>query len=141
VTNELPTVSDFMNEEVPTVFPWDTIKKTYDMLMDHKLRALPVINGEKELVGIISERDIVRYRTLNILPKHAEFYINVSDVMTREVNVFAPETTLRAACQRFVETNNNQLPVVEEDKVLGMVRQRDLLGFFVESWDELLKKG
>ncbi|MFP4686833.1 MAG: HPP family protein [bacterium] len=141
MTEKQYTVSDFMHKEVPTVFPWDTIKKTYDTLMDHKLRALPVISGEKELVGIISERDIVRYRTLNILPKHAEFYINVSDVMTREVNVFDPGTTLRQACQRFVETNNNQFPVVKDDRVLGMVKQSDLLKFFAENWDELLKNG
>ncbi len=134
-----PDVSDFMNKDVISVFPWDTIKNAYDLILDKNLRALLVMNEDEELVGIVSERDIVRYRTRNILPKHAEFYINVSDLMTREINTFTPDTSLREACEIFVETGNNQIPVVNKSgTVAGIVAQHDLLQFFSENLDELL---
>ena len=107
--------------------------------MDHNIRALPVLDGEEKLVGIISERDIVRYRTRNILPKHAEFYVTVSDLMTKDVNVFTPDISLRQACERFVETNNNQFPVVDGEEVVGIVTQADLLRYFSENLDDLMK--
>lgn len=139
MARKLPEVTAFMRSDFPTLFPWDTIKKSYDTLMDHNIRALPVLDGDEKLVGIISERDIVRYRTRNILPKHAEFYVTVSDLMTQEVNVFSPETSLREACERFVETNNNQFPVVEDEEVIGIVTQSDLLRYFSENLDDLMK--
>ena len=134
-----PTVSDIMNADAVSVFPWDTIEKAYDLILDRNLRALLVLDEDEKLVGIVSERDIVRYRTRNILPKHAEYYINVSDLMTQNVNTFSPGTSLREACEKFVETGNNQIPVTNEDgTVAGIVAQRDLLKFFSENLDELL---
>lgn len=139
MSDSQPKVSAFMNEDVISVFPWDTIKKAYDLLLDKNLRALLVMNEDEQLVGIVSERDIVRYRTRNFLPKHAEFYINVSDLMTKNINTFKPDTKLREACEKFVETGNNQIPVVDEDDtVAGIVAQRDLLQFFSDNLDELL---
>ncbi len=139
MSKEQPRVENFMNKDIATVFPWDTIEKAYDLLLDKNLRALLVIDEEEKLVGIVSERDIVRYRTRNILPRHAEYYINVSDLMTTNLNTFDPAATLCEACDKFVETGNNQIPVVNPDNsVAGIVAQQDLLKYFSENFDRLL---
>ncbi|MFB6356719.1 MAG: HPP family protein [bacterium] len=130
-----PTVSNVMSTQLYTVSPYSTIKDAYDLLMDHDLRALPVVGDEGELVGIISERDIIRYRTRNILPKHADFYIKVQDVMTSSVNSFQPGLPLGEAAKKFVKWGNNQVPVVEDEVVVGIVEHIDLLSFFSDQWD------
>lgn len=134
------TIESVMPTKFHTISEQDTIKDAYDMIMDKKIRALPVLDAGNGLAGIISERDIIRYRTRNILPRHADFYISVSDVMTRDVKTFAPVTRLKDACQQFVDWGHHQVPVVnaEKDKVVGVLGHHDLLRFFSENWENMV---
>lgn len=132
------TIDTVMSKKIHTISEHDTIKDAYDVIMDENIRAMPVLNNEDELVGIISERDIIRYRTRNILPKHADFYINVSDVMTKDVKTLDPKTPLEKACEHFVEWGHHQIPVVEEGKVVGLLGHHDFLRFFSQNWDNII---
>lgn len=128
-----------MSKKFHTITEHDTIKDAYDIIMDHGKRALPVVRNGGTLAGIISERDIIRYRSRNILPKHADFYINVSDVMTEDVKTFQPSTPLEEACSKFVKWGVHQIPVVEDENVVGVVGHHDLLRFFSQNWDNMIK--
>jgi CBS domain-containing protein len=132
------TIDKVMTRKFHTVTEHDTIKDAYDILMDEDLRAMPVLTNEGDLAGIISERDIIRYRTRNILPKHADFYINVSDVMTEEVKTLSPDTSIERACSQFVEWGHHQVPIVEGGDVVGLLGHHDLLRFFSQNWDNIV---
>ncbi|MTI95705.1 MAG: CBS domain-containing protein [Firmicutes bacterium] len=53
--------------------------------------------------------------------------MKVADVMTREVITISPEQTLEEAARMLVETGVSGIPVVEDEKVVGMLSERDLL--------------
>lgn len=54
-------VGDLMSKKVVTVMPDDTIEHTATLMMEKKIKRLPVVDTQGKLVGIISRRDIMRY--------------------------------------------------------------------------------
>lgn len=132
------SIDKVMTRKFHTISKHDTIKDAYDVIMDQDIRAMPVLDSAGELAGIISERDIIRYRTRNILPKHADFYINVSDVMTEDVKTFSPDTPLEEACRQFVDWGHHQVPVTDGDDVVGLLGHHDLLRFFSQNWENIV---
>jgi acetoin utilization protein AcuB len=53
-------VRDIMSKDVKTLHPGDTIKAAAELMYDNRIGALPVVDGEDKLVGIITESDIFR---------------------------------------------------------------------------------
>jgi len=135
------TVESVMSRKVHTISTRDTIRDAYDLISARNIRAVPVLASDESLAGIISERDIIRHRTRNILPRHADFYVKVSDVMTRKVRTFVPETPVKTACEKVVKWDHLQFPVVDENNhVVGLLGPQDLLRFFSENWENIVQE-
>jgi CBS domain-containing protein len=77
-----------------------------------------------DLVGMISERDLLRY-----ISQGAEPGALVSDRMTRHVQTASPSTPLPEAMAMMVDGRFRHLPIVEQDRVVGMVSMRDLMAW------------
>ena len=81
------------------------------------------------LVGIITERDIVR----KCFARGDAFAnIKVQDVMTKQVVIGSPEDDLDYAISVMKQKRIRHLPIVDDQKVLGMISMRDLLGVQLE---------
>ena len=65
-------VKEIMSREIITVTPETLLKKAVAILAKQKISGLPVVNKDNKLVGIISEKDILRA----MYPSYAEFYEN-----------------------------------------------------------------
>ncbi|MBI4285370.1 MAG: CBS domain-containing protein [Chloroflexi bacterium] len=109
---------------VVTVKPEDAITTAIKKLAEHDRGSLPVCSSEGELVGIITERDIVRKCFTRI---DAFASIKVQDVMTRQVAIGLPEDDVNYAISVMKQKRVRHLPVVDGQKVVGMVSMRDLL--------------
>lgn len=110
--------------EIVTVGPNDTIAKAVDTLFDHKIGALPVCEADGKLVGIISERDILKglhQRNKDITNT------KVRDLMTKDVLVGIPEDDLEETLRTMTEKGVRHLPVMGGPGVIGMLSMRDVI--------------
>jgi CBS domain-containing protein len=145
------TVADIMETDVPTVTPEDTVEAVLRVLRTHELPGVPVINSGGRCVGIITEADLVMTgedADLH-LPHYFQLFGGVvflesvshfeerlrkafastaADLMTRGPVTIAPEATVRDAARAISESGHNRLPVVEDDRLVGVVTRADVLG-------------
>ena len=105
------------------VSPGDSVFDAIKMLAEKSVGALIVMENGK-LAGIFSERDYTR--KVALLGKNSkETY--VKDIMTANVLVVSPETRTRECMAIMSGKNIRHLPVVDGDKVIGMLSIRDLM--------------
>ena len=108
---------------VLSIGPNELIKEALSMLARYDIGALVVTDEGDDLVGILSERDIVRRANSvgDILS------LKVGDVMTRNVIVGVPQDDLMSVAHTMTEHRFRHLPIVEGRRVLGMVSIGDVL--------------
>ena len=109
---------------VITIGPNDTVSAVVQKLAEYDRGSLPVCNDKGELVGIVTERDIVRKCFKNI---GAWANFKVQDVMTKEVAVGIPDDDLEYAISAMKQKRIRHLPIVDKQRMVGMVSIRDLL--------------
>src|SRR5690554_5903824 len=94
-------VSDLMTVEVVTVEPQEDLSTAYDLMLDHQIRHLPVVDTSGSLVGILSDRDLIRkalYMEEDLpgsLAREAMQEISVDQAMSREVITVDPNQDVR----------------------------------------------
>jgi len=110
--------------QVITIGPDEVIKAALKKLVDNNIGALPVCDATGLLVGIISERDILK-ECLN--RSESIDTIKIQDVMTRQVAVATPDDDLNYATSVMKQKNVRHLPVVVNSKIDGMISMRDIV--------------
>jgi len=109
--------------------PTDSLDSAVSLMMKHHIGSLVVTDNGK-LVGILSERDLLRI----LHEKHAMWTpLTAHDAMTADPIVCHPDNTLEEVMSMMVDNNVRHLPVVFEDKLEGMLSITDIV-------EELLKK-
>ncbi|MDC9724433.1 MAG: CBS domain-containing protein [Gammaproteobacteria bacterium] len=109
--------------------PTDSLDMAVSLMMEHHVGSLVVTENEK-LVGILSERDLLRI----LHEKHAMWTpLIASDAMTPNPIVCHPDNTLEEVMSMMVDNNIRHLPVLFEEKLEGMLSITDIV-------EELLKK-
>jgi CBS domain-containing protein len=111
-------------DRIFTVRPDDTIADAASVLKEHKIGALPVCQADGKLVGVISERDVLRGLVEN---GAAVLSLRVSELMTRNVIVCRPADTVREAMAMMSRSHVRHLPVMEEEHLRGIISQRDVM--------------
>ena len=119
-------LADLMTTDVVTVSPDTTIGDAARRMVARDTGAA-VVMEEDELVGLISERDLMR-----AIPDGCSAETPVSERMSRNVMTASPRTSVAEAMAIMIEGRFRHLPVVENGRVLGMVSMRDLM-----SWTSL----
>ena len=109
--------------KVVTIGPRDTIREALRRLAEHNIGALVVVDGQGGLVGIVSERDIVRalVRTEAILVEP------IAAIMTRDVIIGTPQDDLVAVGNTMTEHRFRHLPIVEGGRLVGIVSVGDVV--------------
>jgi IMP dehydrogenase len=105
--------------ESPVTVPHDaSVRDVKDLIQDHGVSGLPVVDNEGKLKGIITNRDL-RFCREDSLP--------VIDVMTDEVVVVTGEPTVKKAREKFYEYRIEKLPVVDNDgRLTGLITVTDM---------------
>lgn len=125
-----PTAADFMQKRVKTISPEESLVNVIAFLQKHRLSNAPVVEQEgraHKLVGFLSERDC-----LAALAKEAFFggttgCATARTIMRTHPICVAPETELFTLASIFVNHGFRHLPVVEQDRLVGIVSRRDIL--------------
>ena len=163
-------IKNLMSEDIISIDKDQNLSDALKLLRKHNVSRLPVTNN-KELVGIISERDIAnklgssKYESMPASRLHissvmvkdvitvphdkmvgivskADFVtlavgiafdkIAVKEIMSKDLTVVSPTERIVHARRQMLESNVGRLPVVDDDKLVGMVTSKDLMRAFIE---------
>ncbi len=109
--------------KVFTIRPEQSIRQALALLAEHNIGALVVVDKADKPGGIISERDIVREAARN----EQVFSKAVSEIMTKEVIVGAPQDDLISVGNTMTEKRIRHLPIVDKGKLIGIVTLGDVV--------------
>ena len=121
------TVGDVLANKRGDLFwinPQDTVAKAVEVLRDKGIGALLVKNPQGDLVGILSERDIVRQlaKSGSVCLQH-----KVEDYMTREVVTCVQDSNAEDALAKMTEGRFRHMPVVENGVLIGIISLGDVV--------------
>ncbi len=125
-------VKDIMIKEVATLDVDDELSLANDIMRLGRIRHLPVVSGDS-LVGIISERDLFRTSLAQALgygnkdTREVMKTLHIRDVMVKQLITVSPDTELRDAVALMVERKIGCLPVVQGNKLMGLITETDIL--------------
>ncbi len=115
-------VRDVMTKNVATISPDATIKDAAQMMQQHNVGSIPVVDT-RGLVGIVTDRDIV---VRNIAAGQNPMSTPVKNVMTSQVLTVAPEEDVQSITQKMSTQQIRRVPVVDNQKLVGMVSLGDI---------------
>jgi len=123
-------------QQLVTCLPDNSLAALARLMYSHGIGAMPVCEEGNRMVGIVSERDLVRVFARTDWSELQ--YLRAHDIMTTRVISCGPEDTMRSA-QDLMRTNHfRHLPVVQDGRVQGMLSLRDTLALRLqESEDEM----
>jgi CBS domain-containing protein len=133
---------EIMSRPAVTVHPWTPIRDAAATLSARAITALPVVDAEENLVGIVSAGDLLWHR----VPADPDAHLwrqpangvsdppgQVCDVMTTAVVSAGPDAHTADLAQAMIDHDVHSVPIVDGTKVVGIVSRRDLLRTLVHT--------
>ena len=116
-----------------TVTPETRCKDAAGLLVRHRISALPVVDADRRLVGLVSEADLLplettpdpRSQAMPLPPRSEPLPRRVDEVMTPEVYTVEEETDLGLVAQRMLEANVKRFPVMRGERLVGIISRHD----------------
>ena len=119
-------VCEIMTSDVITTTPESDVVYAFEKLMKFKISSLPVVEDDK-LIGIITATDVGH----NLILDKYELGTKVEEIMIKDVVTISPEDTIETAIKVMKETTEsgilNQLPVVEDGQLVGIISDGDII--------------
>jgi CIC family chloride channel protein len=110
--------------EVPAVSPEDSLDSVQEVMFAKEFFALPVLNDDNELCGVVSMSDVMK------IDRSERSHVRVAAVYSREVQSAYPDQTIHEVVERMRERHLANFPVVsrrEEKQLLGMITKSDII--------------
>lgn len=131
-----------MTSPVVTVTPDTTVKDAANLLAARGFTALPVVNDDDDLIGIVTEADLIRdrfpcdprYRTDDVRTMPG---MTVAEVMTTPVTGMGAATDVVDLITALLDSRIRAMPIVDGPQVVGIVTRRDLVRVIGRDDDEI----
>ena len=143
-------VREIMTAPVITIAPNASIQDVARLMREHSISALPVVTDAGQLVGIVTEIDLItrhapprqpQYIPLlwGLIPMRLDDYstykeqvrhilaVYVEQLMTRDPATVSPTDTIEHAAELMIKPGHRSLPVMENGKLVGIVTRTDLV--------------
>ena len=120
-------INSIIKQNFYTININDPIDKALDLMDEFSINGMPVVDGKGTLVGMIVKADIYRFM---IHPGH---YVScpVEWVMSKSVILAQSDEDLLIVAKRLRQNDIVSMPVVENDKIIGIISIEDLLDYFL----------
>ncbi len=132
-------VGRVMHTDLVTIAPKTTLIEARDILEKKQIKHLLVVDKKNELIGIVSDRDLKKSwaSSATALSTHELNYllntVTVDSIMVKKTITITPDTTIERAASTFQENRISSLPVVDGDKLLGIITSTDVMGVLLEA--------
>lgn len=120
-----------MTSEPVTIEPRATLAEAQRLFEKHDFNALPVVDAEDRLIGILTKLDVLRsfaFTPESVIPRYEDVMRQTveSQMSSTPVSV-DPELPLTRVLQTMIRTRNKSLPVVADGRLVGMIAREDIL--------------
>lgn len=114
---------DIMTTKLITIKPDAKVKDAVKLIVKNNISGLPVINENTEVIGIVSEKDL-----LDLLFNPEDLDAPISKIMMTRVTTIPSEATLFDVGDLFLSNSFRRLPVIDDKgRMVGLISRRDLL--------------
>jgi CBS domain-containing protein len=123
------TAQEIMSTELLTIQDGASLEEALKILLNNRITGLPVVNKENEMIGIVSEYDIMVQVSEMSQNKKAD--LTVPFKYSGDVRAIPATTTLDEIIKIFLQMKYRRLPVMnEQQKLVGIITRRDLMKLF-----------
>jgi predicted transcriptional regulator len=112
-------VKDIMSREVLKISESATIVELTSILTRHRITGLPVVDNKGKLTGVVSEFDVIDKKGKN-----------VRDIMSKKPITIGADAPIGEAAKLFVKHRIRRAPVMNGEKIIGIVSRSDVVRFF-----------
>jgi len=137
---EQAMVSSIMTRDMVTVDYKDDLESAEHLFKAHKIRHIPVVKGN-ELKGMLSYTDLLRISFADAIGED-EMSIDsvvynmftIEQVMVKSVVTMPPTSSIKDVAELLTRRNFHAIPIVDDDKLVGIVTTTDLLKFLLSQF-------
>jgi len=120
---KVSTILATKSPNVITIQPQKRIQEAVDLFIRHNIGMLVVLDDAGDLVGVLSERDVIRH-----LPDKADVMgTAVADLMSTKVIIGLPQDDLMSVMNTMTENRFRHLPIMEEGELIGIISIGDVI--------------
>ena len=125
-----------MSNDIITINKTQSIREVSDIIKDENIRHVPVVSGEK-VIGMLSKVDLQKISFVNTVDGDeltTALYdgLNIEQVMTKDVKVVQKDDTIYDVATILSKNEFHSLPVLENEKLVGIVTTTDLIKYLVD---------
>ena len=122
-------VLDLMTPKPVTMAIETSLTEAFEQMSERRIRHIPVVDAEGELLGIVSQRDLIGHPGAGIHPNHDQWGdTTVAEVMNDAVDTVPAESCAAEAARHMLRTKRGSLPVLDRKRrVIGIVTEADFV--------------
>ncbi len=123
----MAVAKSIMTKDIITVKDHTPVREAIAILVEKKISGLPVVTDDNKLVGLITEKDLLRL----IFTGEVDLGI-VADYMTRDVVALDEETDLLDVCEYLIDMNYKRIPILKDGRLAGIISRRDMIRYILD---------
>lgn len=137
--DEKVPVSEIMTKQVVTLSPSQSLNDVERLFRDHKIRHIPVVEGNK-ILGIISRSDLLKSSITELGDDEDSVesvifdMFSITQVMTKNPTVVNVDTTIKETATIISQESFNALPVLDNGELVGIVTTTDLIKYLLKQY-------
>ncbi|BFM49820.1 CBS domain-containing protein [Marinomonas sp. THO17] len=129
----MKTVADLMVTQLITLSENDSLATAKAIMQDKNIRNIPIVNEENECVGMLTQREYLRHAfylvsqfgTQQISKKEQQ--TPIANAMNKDILTISPDMALDTAAEFFIENKYGCLPVIDNNKLIGILTPIDFV--------------
>lgn len=133
-------VSTIMTTNLVSLKVNDSLEHAERLFKENKIRHIPVVEGER-IIGMLSLTDLLRisfadgaFDDENDIETLVYNMFTIPQVMVKNVHSVSPDTTVKEVAETLAKEEYHALPVVEDEKLVGIVTTTDLINYLLEQY-------
>lgn len=122
-------ITSVMTKDVVCVKPDTPVYEAMRILIDRQISGMPVVDDNMEVCGILSEKDVLGI----LIDANSRVNDIVEQYMSSNVVTFQETASAIDICKFFINNHIRRVPIVKDNKLVGIVSRRDIMDLIVEA--------
>ena len=121
------SIKPVMKTNVITVKKDTSVYDAIELLLNNNITGLPIVNDDDNLVGMITEKDVLKLLYANIKED-----AKVEQFMTKDVVTFDESDNLTDVAECFIRNNFRRVPILKNGKIAGILSKKDIIAYILK---------
>jgi CBS domain-containing protein len=135
ISNKQPCAKDVMKTGLLTVGKDTPIYEAIEILATKNVTGLPVVDDSMNLLGIVSEKDLIKFLYEPITKP-----TNIEDFMTEDVITFNQDDSLFDICDCLINNNFRRVPILNQGRLVGIISRADIIVYILKNKSAVFKR-